>query len=238
MAVYDRYATRPRVKAGVAIKQQQAQRIFALGLSLGRSDAKRVLEIGPGDGYVAALAAQAQLPYVAVEGSITIAQRLQAGGVEVHPAYVPPLPTGIGNGFGSCFLLHVIEHMKTPADAAQLVTEIRDRLAPGGVLVIACPDASRWGTHFYDCDYTHSYPMTRRRLAQLLRDQALEPVLQTVYTGPVFGLRGLPLSWAAKLLYWPLLDDLVGPKRFNDVMNRGFLTFLPNLLTIARRAPA
>ena len=235
MAIYDAYAVRSRVKIGVAIKQHQAKRIFELGLRCSAVASKRILEIGPGDGYVAALSRAAGLAYTAIEGSAAVADKLSGIGLDVRQSYVPPLPVGLAPDYRCCYLLHVLEHMQSAAHAAQLVGEIRDRLLPGGALVIACPDYSRWGRYFYDCDYTHSYPLTRRRLAQLLRDQGFEIQCQTIYTGPIFGFLGLPLSWVAKLLYWPLLDDLIGPNRLRDVMNRGFLTFLPNLLMVARR---
>lgn len=235
MAIYDGYAVRTRVKTGVAIKMYQARRIFQLGMQWSADIGRCILEIGPGDGYVAALSREAGFAYTAIEGSPAVANKLSRAGVDVRQSYVPPLPEGLGVDYRCCYVLHVIEHMKTGADAAQLVGEIRERLAPGGALVIAAPDYSRWGSHFYDCDYTHAYPVTRRRLAQLLCDQGFEVAHQTIYTGPLFGYWGLPLSWIAKLLYWPLIDDLVGPNRFKDVMNRGFLTFLPNLLTVARR---
>lgn len=236
MAIYDDYAKRSRVGAGVAIKRHQATTIFLRALRcLVACTEGGVLEIGPGDGYIAELTLAEGLAYTAIEGSSGVADSMRARGFKVLGGYVPPMPAGLQTGYRACFLLHVIEHMKSPLEAAQLVSAIKDHLMPGGVLAIACPDASRWGGYFHDCDYTHAYPLTRRRLAQLLRDQGMEVVDQTVYTGPVFGMWGLPISWLAKTLYWPLLDDLVGPVRFNDVYNRGFLTFLPNILMIARR---
>lgn len=239
MAVYDGYAQRSRVGMGVAIKRHQAATMFkrAIALEATTSDGG-VLEIGPGDGYIAELSREAKLDYTAVEGSAGVAAGMRARGFQVLDGYVPPMPAGLSDSYKACFLLHVLEHMKTPMEAAHLVSDVRSRLAPGGVFVIACPDATRWGHHFHDCDYTHAYPVTQRRLVQLLRDQGFDVLTQTLYTGPVFGLRGLPVSWLAKALYWPLLDELIGPRRFNDVYNRGFLTFLPNLLVIARRPTA
>ena len=236
MGIYDGYAMRARVGAGVAIKRHQAKSIFFRAMRcLAAPSVGGVFEIGPGDGYIAELTQAEGLAYTAIEGSSGVADSMRARGFDVLGGYVPPMPAGLKSGYRACFLLHVIEHMKSPLEAAQLVSDIRDHLVPGGVLAIACPDASRWGGYFHDCDYTHAYPLTRRRLAQLLRDQGMEVVAQTLYTGPVFGMRGLPIAWLAKMLYWPLLDDLIGPARFNDVYNRGFLTFLPNILMIARR---
>ena len=235
MAVYDGYAGRGRIGAGVAIKRLQASRMFNDGLAYSSRVNAGVVEIGPGDGYIAELAIAATLDYVGVEGNEAVSEKLQRLGYKMLQGYVPPLPVELGHGFRCCFMLHVLEHMKSPADAASVIGQVHDRLAPGGVLVVACPDYSRWGSHFFDCDYTHTYPVTRRRLNQLLLDQGFEVVKSTVYVGPVFGYLGLPISWIAKLLYWPVLDDLIGPRIFKDAINRGFLTFLPNLFTVARR---
>lgn len=235
MSIYEGYAVRERIGAGVAIKRRQAQAIFELGLKFSRGAAGGVVEIGPGDGYVAELARSANLDYCAVEGSEAVANAIERKGFRVVRGYVPPLPASLASGYRCCCLLHVLEHMKTPVEAAEVVCAIHDRLAPGGTIVVACPDYSRWGHYFYDCDYTHAYPVTRRRLDRLLRDHGFEPVYHTVYVGPVFGYAGMPISWLAKLLYWPFMDDLVGPKHLKDVLNRGFVTFLPNILTIARR---
>jgi len=235
MAVYDAYASRGRIGAGVSIKRRQAETIFSCGLNCSKGVSGGILEIGPGDGYIAELSNSAALDYAAIEGSEAVAEKLESKGFQVFRGYVPPIPAGVSSGYRCCFILHVLEHMKSTVEAAQIVSEIYNRLTPGGTIIVACPDFSRWGHYFYDCDYTHSFPVTRRRLNQLLLDQGFEVVKHTIYIGPVFGYIGLPLSWLAKILYWPLLDDLLGPKRMKDALNRGFLTFLPNLLTIARR---
>ena len=236
LAIYDTYVGRERIAAGVSIKRRQASIIFKAGIDYALTDASSVLEIGPGDGYIAEHCRDAHIDYIAVEGSDSVSDKLTTDGYSVVRGYVPPLPVQIKDQtFSTCFLLHVLEHMTSAQQAAHLLAEIATHLLPGGSLVIACPDYSRWGHYFYDCDYTHAFPVTRRRLMHLLRDQGLELVHHTIYVGPIFGYHGLPLAWIAKLLYSPLLDDLIGPHRFRDIMNRGFLSLLPNILTIARR---
>jgi SAM-dependent methyltransferase len=236
LAVYDQYSNRSRLGAGVAIKSRQNQTIFQLGLSYSVGLGTRILEIGPGDGYIADTAAVSRLAYTAVEGSAAVAAGLRARGVEVEIGYVPPLPASLSGPFSCCYLLHVLEHMPSPQVAASLMDAVFQVLAPGGVFVIACPDYLRWGARFHDCDYTHSYPLTRRRLTQLLTDHGFEIVHHTVYCGPFFGYASLPVSWLAKLAYPAWVDGLLGRLVPGDVLNRGLLTFLPNLLTVARRA--
>ena len=144
-------------------------------------------------------------------------------------------PQGVSGRFSNCFLLHVLEHMPDHRAASTLFREVREVLLPGGTFVVACPDYSRWGSDFYDCDYTHCYPLTRRRLRQIALDHGFEVVAQTVYCGPVFGWPGLVLAWFARLLYPRFVDDLISDHVPRDAINRGLLTFLPNLLMIARR---
>ncbi len=236
MAIYDGYTKRGRISAGIGIKLHQARVIFDLVQRYTSAEIGGVLEVGPGDGYIADLAHRNGLDYDAIEGSSAVADSMEKRGYRVFRGYVPPLPNGLReSGYRACFVLHVLEHMSSPQDAAKLVSALYENLTPGGCLVIACPDYSRWGHYFYDCDYTHAYPVTTRRLSQLLVDHGFEVVHNTIYIGPVFGYIGLPIAWLAKLLYWPLLDDLIGQTKLRGLLIRGFTTFLPNLLVVARR---
>ena len=197
MAVYDQYAKRDRFEVGIKIKLHQAHQIYDIGIRHCKDNPKQVFEIGPGDGYIATLTRNAGLAYTGIEGSGSVAAHLETEGFTIVRSYVPPLPSGIKRS-QICFMLHVIEHMKGAAEASQLISQIRGALDDDGVLVIACPDYARWGHYFYDCDYTHSMPFTRRRLRQLLQDHQFEVVEETIYSGPLFGYRGLPLAWLAK----------------------------------------
>lgn len=235
MAVYDNYAVRKRIKGGLAIKERQNRVIFKHGLTYSAPGTVRILDIGPGDGAIAELSLIAGFTYTAVEGSQGVAASLGQRGIDVHCAYVPPLPPSVRGPYTSCFLLHVLEHMPNPQAASLLLEQIHAVLAPGGALVIACPDYVRWGSDFFDCDYTHAYPVTRRRLLQLASDHGYRVVHQTIYCGPIFGNAGLPLAWMARLAYPRVIDGIVGAAVPSDALNRGRLTFLPNLLTVLQR---
>jgi SAM-dependent methyltransferase len=233
MAYYDHYTTRPRNSLGVKAKQSQARHMYHLGVPTRKGKPAVVLEIGPGDGYIAELASQ-HAEYHAVEASKTIADALRQRGYRVHEGFVPPLPPE-PLSIDACFALHVIEHMKDPDAAVQFVVAIRDRLAPGGRLVIATPDLARWKTHFYDCDHTHVLPFTARSLRGLLNAAGMRIRYETVYVGPVFGYWGVPFAWLASLFFTPTVDDFLRRLLPGDIASRAFLTILPNLLVVAER---
>ena len=238
MAIYDTYAARARVGAGVKLKQRVAARIFAMGLAPSAATVHKVLELGPGDGYISELSRNQGMTYTAVEGSAEIAAELRRRGVQVFEGYAPPLPAALTGPFSTCFMLHVLEHMPGLQVAATLLNEIRAQLLPGGTLVIACPAFEHRGARFYDCDYTHSFPLTRRRLEQLLRDQGFDLVVNAVHCGPGCGRGWIVLSCCARLLWPAWLEALVGHRVQGDVFNRGLLTFMPNLVLVARKPQA
>lgn len=234
MAFYEHYASRSRIGLGVKTKLYQARRIFSLAFEFSEKHLKTVLEIGPGDGYIADLSVQNNCTYLGLEGSNSVARSLSAGGHNIKECFVPPLPQDIG-GFDVCYMLHVIEHMKDMDTATKLISDIRVHLNSDGVLVVACPDYMRWKQYFYDCDYTHSLPFTKRRLRQLLINEGFDISYESIYIGPFFGYRWLPLYWLARLFYPQFLDDLSSGYFKNDILNRGFLTLIPNLIVIAKK---
>lgn len=220
---------------GVRAKLYQAKRIFELGVQAGTTESRTILEIGPGDGYIADLAVARHHDYFAVEASESIAAALRNRGYRVHQGFVPPLPPE-PEAIDVCFALHVIEHVQSAQAAVEFVSAIRDRLRPGGSLVIATPDFARWKTHFYDSDYTHVLPFTARRLRQLLQAADMSVEYESLYVGPLFGYLGVPFAWLASVLYTATVDDLLRRLVPRDIASRGFLTILPNLITVAKRS--
>jgi SAM-dependent methyltransferase len=232
---YEHYVRRPRNRWGVRAKLHQARRIYDLGVSANANRPLTILEIGPGDGYTAELARNDRHEYFAIEASESIANALRARGYRVQHGFVPPLPQEPVS-IDTCFALHVIEHLPSMQAALELVGAVRDRLKSGGSLVIATPDAARWKTHFYDCDYTHVLPFTARRLRQLLKAAGLSIEYESVYVGRWFGYAGVPLAWLASLVFTPTIDDLLRKLLPADIASRAFLTTLPNLIVVAKPA--
>jgi SAM-dependent methyltransferase len=232
LTFYRHFSERTRSPWGVKIKKRQAEKIFSIGC-VRTSESKRILELGPGDGYIAELAIANGLDYVAIDGSPAVANKLKAAGAEIRLQIMPPLPGGLGT-YDVCFMLHVIEHLDNMSSASLLMEQVLQHLCPGGKIVIATPDFLRWGKHFYDCDYTHNLPFTRRRLRQLLQNTGYKVTHETVYTGPIFGRIGVPLHWISKLLYSRAIDDITTRKVSLDFWYRGYLTFLPSLLVVAQ----
>jgi hypothetical protein len=233
MSFYEHYAKRERNRIGRAIKGAQARRIFRLALD-GMGHVDHVLEIGPGDGYVAELARRAKIEYLGIEGSPKIAEKLRTSGYVVINSLVPPMPP-IHRTIDLCFMLHVIEHLKDMFAASELLESLRGQMSSRGRLVIATPDFSRWKIHFFDSDYTHNVPFTTRRLRQLLDNTGFRVVSQQLYVGSTFGYHSLPLFWIARMFYFRYLDELLGLHRNSDVWYRGYMTFLPNIVIVAEK---
>lgn len=166
-----------------------------------------MLEIGPGQGTLAALAIQAGWQYSAVEPSPLLAGRLRAEGLDVVQAWTPPVPAADA----SCEVLYadqVLEHMSGIDAARQFVAEARRALRPGGVFFVVVPDYLKERTFFWDVDYTHNFVTTERRVRQLLYDGGFEirEVVRSI--GAATGFRRDALAAAAVLTNVPGLNTL------------------------------
>ncbi len=166
-----------------------------------------MLEIGPGQGTLAALAIQAGWRYSAVEPSPLLADQLRAEGLDIVQAWTPPIPAADS----SCAVLYadqVLEHMSGIDTARAFVSEALRVLQPGGVVFIVVPDYLKERGFFWDIDYTHNFPTTERRVRQLLYDGGfeIERVVRTIGTasGPARDL----LAAAALVVNIPGLDAL------------------------------
>lgn len=234
MGFYDHYVNRSRNALGLKAKLYQAKRIFDLAFKGTNRQYTAILELGPGDGYIAKLSGKNNCNYLGIEASEPVAAKLSKEGHNIIHSFVPPLPAGIGT-FDVCYMLHVIEHMKDMDTATLLIRQIRTHLNNDGMIILACPDFIRWKHYFYDCDYTHSLPFTMRRLRQLLKNEGFAVSYESIYIGPVFGYWGLPIYWLARLLYPQFLDDFSSVHLKSDILNRGFLTLIPNLIVVAKK---
>src|SRR5262249_49539297 len=92
MSFYERFASRSRNRIGLWTKRFQARTIFRLGTAESDGRQLAVLELGPGDGYIAELCQAAGHDYLAVDGSAAVVRNLTERGVRVVQAVVAPLP--------------------------------------------------------------------------------------------------------------------------------------------------
>jgi SAM-dependent methyltransferase len=233
MALYEHYAGRERNFFGKKLKVSFARKAFRLSVE-GLGDILSILELGPGDGYIAELSRTRKFHYLGIDGSSTVALKLMSQGFKIINACVPPLPPGLGK-FDICFALHLFEHLKTMNEAGSLIKDIGEHLNPQGRLVLATPDYLRWGKDFFNCDYTHTLPFTLKRLSQLIVNSDFEIQHADIYVGNVFGLGGIPLYWMAKLAYFRTIDALLYNSLRSDSWYRAYLTFLPNLFVVANK---
>lgn len=231
MSFYEHFFKRERNPAGVRLKKNFASKVMKLA-DRHCSSINAVLEIGPGDGYIAELSREAGYKYLGLEASTELSDMLKTRGFEIIQQFVPPLPENIGQ-YSVCIALHVFEHMDDTRKASALLSEIYSKLQPGGLVIIACPDYYRWGRFFFDCDYTHSIPFTMRTLNQLLVNEQFDVVFKDYYVGNAIGTRYLPIPWLIKLFYADWMNRLITPG--NNLLYRLFLTFLPNLLFVAKK---
>ncbi|PZQ58075.1 MAG: hypothetical protein DI570_18585 [Phenylobacterium zucineum] len=128
----------------------------------------RVLEVGCGDGGLLAALAQ-QWPgseLLGVEPASSAVRVAQAAGRPVLQGMigveVPPVVAA--GGFDLIYSIHVVEH--TP-DPSAFLRALGDLLAPGGRLVITCPDGAVPHAEIIHPD--HLWSMTRDHLAAFAR---------------------------------------------------------------------
>jgi SAM-dependent methyltransferase len=195
----------------------------------------RVLEVGPGEGRMAALAIRSGASYLGVEASPAGVRQLRAGGFEVLEAVVPPFPDGIGP-FDCIYASHVIEHLAGPDEVRALLVEARELLTPGGGVALVFPDARFMGFDFWESDYTHRWPSTERRVRQVAVDAGLEVVDCTRVCVSATGRAARLLATVAKLYPYGLLATLAPSRK--EFWYRGRLLFSLDVVVILQERPS
>jgi SAM-dependent methyltransferase len=142
-----------------------------------------LLEVGAGFGFFADVCRDQGIPYEGLEMNADQAARLQERGHEVKAGAIPPFPEG--EPVATIWMSHVLEHASTYLEARAMVSSALDRLEPGGALVVIGPDAMAWRNEFWNTDWSHGFPTTARRVAQMLQDCGYEIVAERHHTATV-----------------------------------------------------
>lgn len=194
----------PPTGPGRWLTRRAAKRIFAF-TQVERTG--RVLEIGPGRGDLAERFLAHETDYHAIEPNPALAAGLRDRGANVVCAKVPPLPP-FDEKFDLAVMINVLEHMSSMEQALDLACQVRHLLKPGGRFVIHCPDYLSWRRHFFNCDFSHNYVTTRRRLSQLLVNAGYDDIQGRYMSGPFQGLGAVLLSAVASRMPFGTLSAL------------------------------
>lgn len=192
------------------------------------------LEIGPGDGSLAAAAVRAGWRYRGVEASPVLAAKLRKRGLTVTEAWAPPIPAAAG----SCDVLYadqVLEHMTGIDAARELVADVMRVLRPGGVSVVVVPDYLKERAFFWDVDYTHNFVTTERRVRQLLFDGGLHVETMVRSIGAATGLARDGLAAGALLMNIPGIDAVSRYTHTEELVFRIRKNLFETLAFVARK---
>jgi SAM-dependent methyltransferase len=195
----------------------------------------RVLEIGPGRGVFADICLEKGIEYVAIEPNRQMAASLEKRGAVVICAMVPPLPA-VDEECDVVVMINVMEHMNSMQDALQIARQIRGVLKPKGKVVICSPDYLNLRHNFFNCDFSHNYVTTRRRLKQLLVSAGFNNIKSYYLSGPLTGVICFLVTALISLLPFGLLNALFPENKVIHKLYKMQLTFLRKVLILGEKA--
>jgi SAM-dependent methyltransferase len=196
-----------------------------------------LLEIGPGNGTLAALAIDAGWQYSGVEPSAILAERLRGQGLTILEAFTPPIPAADA----SCDVVYadqVFEHMSGIDAARALTAESMRVLRPGGVLFVVVPDYLKEQGFFWDIDYTHNFVTTERRMRQLFYDGGFEIERVVRAIGGATGIWRDLLAAGSLFTNIPGVDAVARRVRCEDLVFRVRKNLFETLAIVARKPRA
>ncbi|MHC4072339.1 MAG: class I SAM-dependent methyltransferase [Planctomycetota bacterium] len=216
---------------GIRLVKALSQRIFGY---IQADPGSSILEIGPGRGIFADVCLKEGMDYSAVEANRQMAESLKERGASVVSAMVPPLPP-LEREFDVVVMINVMEHMNSMQDALQITRQVRHVLKAGGKFVICSPDYLNWRLNFFNCDFSHNYVTTRRRLDQLLINGGFSNIRSCYLCGPMKGLMPLVLTAGVSRLPFGLLNAFFPDSRILYKLCKIQLTFLRKVLILGEK---
>ena len=232
-AFFDHFSQRGESTAvGKRLVKALARKIFKF-VDVGPGSS--ILEIGPGRGDFADICLADGADYCAIEANRQMAESLESRGAAVVQAMVPPLPE-MDRQFDAVVMINVMEHMNSMADALQITRQIREVLKPGGKFVVCSPDFLNWRLNFFNCDFSHNYVTTRRRLTQLLINGGFGNIRGCHLCGTVTGPACWLLTAVVGVLPFGLLNAMFPDSRIFDKLCKGQLTFSRKVLIRGQRS--
>ena len=191
-------------------------------------------EIGPGHGTLGELAVAAGWQYTAIEASPLLQEVLEKKGLNVIPAWTPPMPMADAAA-DVVYADQVLEHMRGIDDARQFTAEALRSLKPGGVFFVVVPDYLKEREFFWDVDYTHNFVTTERRIRQLFNDGGFEILHIERGIGMATGFKRDLLAAAALFINIPGVDAVSRWTKQEDLVFKIRKNLFETLTFIARK---
>ncbi len=188
MPFYDYYDETPATGIGYHMVQMQADFVCKRIMRASNHE-PHILEIGPGRGVFADIAHSNGIAYVALDINRKLLSGIGQRGHAGIAGMAPQLPINDA-AFSIAFASHVIEHSPNYRDALNFLEEMRRVVHAGGLVALVAPDYLALREDFWNCDYSHSFVTTRRRLRQIMRDSQLTIVDECPIYGPLAGNLG------------------------------------------------
>jgi SAM-dependent methyltransferase len=231
MPFYDFWRNKKVTPLGRYWARQAAEYTMRRAASL-TTPLRAVVEIGPGRGVFMESCRQRGLSYAALDANLGLLQQLGAESAARADAALLPL------GDKVCDMVvasHVLEHMPGIAEAQAFVGEMARIVRPGGSVVVTTPDLLWYRNYFWDCDYSHNFPTSARRLHQLFLDQGLEVACLEYVYNHLSGPRGMVAGHLARLVPYRAPDAPPGSPLYVEQIYKARLSFARCVFIVGRR---
>jgi hypothetical protein len=137
-----------------------------------------VLEIGPGQGYFyRACMNDEQIQYYALDRNALALHSLKQL-PEAHKIHGElPNPGDLGRRFDCNYAAFVLEHLQNGGEAQyEFMRWALQHVLPNGLIVLQLPNCEKLGFEFWNIDYTHTFPTTKRSIAHLMGDAGIDDI--------------------------------------------------------------
>ena len=194
-----------------------------------------VLELGTGKAFFARTCAGRGHAYLGVEANQSQCRQLEQEGFGMVCGRVPPIPVS-GKRFDLIYNAHLMEHLSGSDMVYQLLADCHRLLETGGVLATLVPDAEAMGMEFWNCDYTHTYLTTERRLTQALADAGFRLLASNRFNGHYTGVRRQLARAGSSRFTMKGIRALTRSGKRRDLAYRGWMYLQQTLLLVATPA--
>ncbi len=234
MAIYDDYIKMRRVtRFGLLFNRHLNTNIIEM-LSEYVERSSKILEIGSGMGYFAKSSRNAGYEYFGIEPNMKICQLLRNEEFNIQCCFVPPIPFK-GDLFDLVYCSHVLEHMPDQFKAYDLVSEVYRVLKNGGYFVILYPDIRYFKYEFWNCDYTHHFVLTERRVVQMCLDSGFKVIKTFKYCGPFIGRKRFIYKIMGLFYPYTIIEKIMGKWVGKDSLYKTKIGFITNSGVIVRK---